>query len=183
MGKKKNPFDKGVYGIGCVGDGEHLTMVNNKITREYALWHKMMARCYSEANLKTDPSYRGVKVCERWHNFQNFCNDLPSIDGYEMWFNNPKTRVSLDKDLKQKGVKNKVYSPETCTFVTHKQNLDELVDRIKRAAIGTNIKTGEQLVFEPISESNKHGFDSRHIIKCCKGERKTHKGFTWEYKY
>jgi len=31
-------------------------------------------------------------------------------------------------------------------------------------------------------ECEKHDFDRRHVIKCCKGQRNTHKGFKWSYK-
>ena len=31
-------------------------------------------------------------------------------------------------------------------------------------------------------EAEREGFDSGHISKCCKNQRKTHGGYTWEYK-
>lgn len=40
-------------------------------------WHGMMRRCY-RTDHKSYPYYGalGVKVCERWHSFDNFINDL-----------------------------------------------------------------------------------------------------------
>lgn len=32
-----------------------------------------------------------------------------------------------------------------------------------------------------MTEAEREGFDHRHISECCRGIRKTHKGFTWKY--
>ena len=45
-GQIKNPYDKTVYGIGYVGEGEFLTKRNNRPTREYTCWIHMLERCY-----------------------------------------------------------------------------------------------------------------------------------------
>lgn len=31
-------------------------------------------------------------------------------------------------------------------------------------------------------ECKRGGYDRRNIIKCCKGQRLTHRGFVWSYK-
>ena len=36
--------------------------------------------------------------------------------------------------------------------------------------------------WESTMECNRNGFNHSHIIDCCNGKRKTHKGFRWEYK-
>lgn len=58
-------------------------------------------------------------------------------------------------------------------------------DKISRAlsisVIGTNIKTREELILPSATYGNSIGFDHSCIIKCCKGHRKTHKGYTWRY--
>lgn len=33
-----------------------------------------------------------------------------------------------------------------------------------------------------INEVGRYGFSRRHITACCRGERKTHKGYIWKYK-
>lgn len=50
----------------------------------------MLARCYMTNGKRKSffASYKSVTVCERRHNFQNFCNDLPSLHGYSKWRDN-----------------------------------------------------------------------------------------------
>ena len=70
----------------------------------------MLKRCYDEKYHEKHPTYKDCKVCEEWHDFQNFAewyyNNYYEIEG---------ERMHLDKDILIK--RNKVYSPETCVFV------------------------------------------------------------------
>ena len=36
--------------------------------------------------------------------------------------------------------------------------------------------------WESTMECGRNGFIQQNVVKCCNGERKTHKGFRWEYK-
>ena len=126
-GRVKNPYFKSVYGVACLGEGDFVTNVNGKLTREYSLWKAMLNRCYSG----NYPTYANVIVCERWLVYANFLEDLPLIENYEFWLENPSQRIALDKDLKQVGVLNKVYSLDTCKFVTISENTKEVRERTK----------------------------------------------------
>ena len=122
----KNPYDKTVYGVACIGEiGDFKTYVNGKPTREYDLWKHMINRCYSG----NYPTYANVTVCERWLCFANFLEDLSFIENYEWWLENPNQRIALDKDLKQVGIENKVYSLETVMFVSASENSKEVHER------------------------------------------------------
>lgn len=123
-GKIKNPYFKSLFGVGCLGEGDFVTNVNGKPTREYGLWKNMLKRCYSG----NYPTYENVTVCDRWLVYANFLEDLPLIEGYEMWLNSEEM-ISLDKDLKQQGVENKVYSLDTVNFVTQSENAKEVNER------------------------------------------------------
>lgn len=124
----KNPYDKTVYGVGYLGEiGDFKTYVNGMPTRNYSLWKEMIKRCYSgEEQYKT---YANVTVCERWHCFANFLEDLPKIENYGWWLENPNQYIALDKDLKQVGIENKVYSLETVMFVSASENSKEVHER------------------------------------------------------
>ena len=124
-GNVKNPYFTSIYGVACLGEGDFKTTVNGKPTREYSLWRNMLERCYSGSY----PTYENVTVCDRWLVYANFLEDLPLIEGYEMWLNNPNQRIALDKDLKQVGVPNKVYSLETVKFITQSENTKEANER------------------------------------------------------
>ena len=124
-GQVKNPYDKTVFGVACIGEGDFRTTVNGKVTREYNLWKDMINRCYSGEY----PTYANVIVCERWLCFANFLEDLPHIENYEWWLENPNQRIALDKDLKQQGIENKVYSLETVMFVSASENSKEVNSR------------------------------------------------------
>lgn len=113
------------YGVGYIGNGKHATLENTQThqrTRAFILWHNMLARCYT-INSKGKPffkGYKGVTVCESWHNFQNFCNDLPALQGYARWKNNPG-EYELDKDYFHR----RIYSPDTVAFISASENAKE----------------------------------------------------------
>lgn len=77
----------------------------------YAVWMAMLTRCYSLKHQKRRPTYIGCAVCEDWLTFSNFRNWMEQQD-YE--------GNQLDKDLLVKS--NKLYSPETCVFVSPEVN-------------------------------------------------------------
>lgn len=71
----------------------------------------MLKRCYSENSLTANPTYLGCSVCEEWLTFSNFKSWMEQQD-WE-W-------KHLDKDLLV--YQNKVYSPETCCFISSRLN-------------------------------------------------------------
>ena len=73
----------------------------------YETWKSMLSRCYSTKAQERQPTYVGCSVSEEWLTFSNFRAWMET----QNWENN-----QLDKDLLVEG--NKVYSPETCVFVS-----------------------------------------------------------------
>jgi hypothetical protein len=121
-GKLRNPNERRVRAIGFLGQGVHSSSDGKGImTREYETWSNMIKRCYSEDYHISRPTYIGCLVDERWHNFQNFCDDIVDIEGHSYWKSSLKSReYALDKDIKIDG--NKIYSKDTCIFVTTVEN-------------------------------------------------------------
>lgn len=74
----------------------------------YNRWSGMLERCYHDKSLDRHPYYKGCSVCDEWLLFSNFKVWLESQPNWE--------NLHLDKDLLVLG--NKVYSPETCRFVS-----------------------------------------------------------------
>lgn len=109
-GQIKNPFDKSIYGIGYLGDGDNQTKINGKRVRTYNVWHEMIARCCEESRAFKYSAYYGIcTVCQEWLCYNTFA------DWYEKNKYECEGRLHLDKDILYPG--NKVYSPYTCLLV------------------------------------------------------------------
>ena len=116
-GTIRNPYYPSVCGIGYRGVGEYKVSINSKATKEYETWRSMLVRCYDSKYQNLQPTYVGTTVYSEWLNFQNFAKwhkeNFPNIEN--IFF-------ELDKDLLQKNIENKIYSPETCVFLPNKIN-------------------------------------------------------------
>lgn len=77
----------------------------------YRAWKSMLQRCYSYKFQERWLTYKDCSVSEEWLTFSNFKRWMEGQDWEGM---------QLDKDILFEG--NKVYSKETCVFVTHNVN-------------------------------------------------------------
>lgn len=143
---------KSVTGVGFFGFGKYDSNKSGRTpsynVRVYESWQRMIRRCYDEKE-QMRPSYaayKNVKVCEEWHNFQNFAlwaegQEHKFVEGWE-----------LDKDMFGDG---RLYSPENCcllpskvnwflcdTYSNKKSGLPEGVTVIRPKANLKNAKTG-----------------------------------------
>ena len=143
-GVLSNPYHPSVCNIGYNGVGEYKTRGNELHRMYYKSWHKMLQRVYEREH----KSYRGVVVCEEWHNFQNFAKWFD--ENWKPWMDS--TWV-LDKDILCPNCK--IYSPETCAFVPEKINLIFVKTNRKsnKLPIGVN-KIGKKYVAK-IKRNNK----------------------------
>jgi hypothetical protein len=154
-----------VLGVGYLGNGKYNSSPKGLGRRRYNAWFSMLWRCYSEGIKNLRPTYKDCKVDTRWHNFQNFCEDLESLEGYELWID-PKNKMQLDKDVKIK--ENKIYSKDTCKFVSPRENMS-----VVRSGkyLGTNIKTKNKEYFTNISVfCRKHNLHRANVSRCIKGD-------------
>jgi hypothetical protein len=114
-GSIKNVYDKSVYGIGYIGEGNYGVTINGITTKIYNSWKSMLMRCYNVKYLNKFPTYVKCSVIDEWHNFQNFAKWYD-----ENYYEITGERMCLDKDILIKG--NKIYSPKTCIFVPERIN-------------------------------------------------------------
>ncbi len=77
----------------------------------YRSWHSMLKRCYYPKYQQKSPTYIGCSVAKEWLLFTTFKSWMIKQD----W-----KGKHLDKDIKNIG--NRVYSPDTCLFVSSKVN-------------------------------------------------------------
>lgn len=110
---------KSVTGVGFFGFGKYDSNKSGRNpsynVRVYESWQRMIRRCYDEKE-QMKPScaaYKNVKVCDDWHNFQNFA----------LWAEGQEHKFTegwdLDKDMFGNG---KLYSPENCCLLPSKVN-------------------------------------------------------------
>jgi hypothetical protein len=74
------------------GRFRHGHRLNGKRTKTYNSWRAMMQRCYNPNHWMYERyKYLGVTVCERWHKFANFLEDMgerpegTTLDRIENW--------------------------------------------------------------------------------------------------
>jgi len=99
-----------VFGVG-INDADYITQptVNGKrlLCPYYQKWRAMIERCYSLKLHEKYNTYKECLVCIEWLTFSNFKNWMIKQDWHDK---------HLDKDILVQG--NKLYSPNTCLFVS-----------------------------------------------------------------
>lgn len=107
-GQIRYPYNPNEYG-GYYGVGNYSSRINNKKTKCYSVWIGILSRCNSNKH----SSYRNVKVCKEWLNFQNFA------DWYHKNIYPCDLRLDIDKDILSyyHPKREKEYSPKNCIFI------------------------------------------------------------------
>lgn len=172
-GNVKDGLSKSLCGVGIVG------YINTREHwHEYKIWNNMISRCY-DIKHKSYRFYgeRGVIVCDRWHRFDLFYEDIPRILGYDKYlFNNGKLR--LDKDILSDTV-NKIYSLQTTMWVS------EIVNQKKRT-VDYNSKNKKyaifpdghiEQIFNVTDFCKTNNLWRQNVNKCLIGEQSATKGF------
>ena len=124
LGTQKLSTPKMVFGVG-INDADYAVTkyetieVNGKQKRKrvwqcpyYRVWYNMLQRCHSTKYQDKRPTYKGCSVSEEWLRFSVFKSWMEEQDWEGM---------QLDKDILFEG--NKVYSKETCVFVSRVVNM------------------------------------------------------------
>lgn len=151
-------------------------------SRAYSVWSNMIKRCYLESATEY-PRYgaKGVTVCERWHCFEYFVDDLDSIEGYDAELFE-QGKIYLDKDTKQRDVDKKVYSLDTCCFVTARENSNEASKGIRYEFKATS-HDGTEYIRDNITEfSEEFGLCRSRVTAYLNGQVKQelYKGWKFE---
>lgn len=174
-GEIRDPYARLKCGVACTGKVKTKGS-NNQI---YNVWAKMINRCYNENDNRAKCNLNTI-VCNRWLVFENFLNDYMLIDGYdEEKFR--KGLIQLDKDLKQRHQKRKIYSLETCTWLSNEENAKMQDFQMKKfKAISP---TGEIFYSDNITDfARQHeGLTRRHISGVLHGRAKSTAG--WKFVY
>ena len=140
----------------------------------------MLSRCYDTKNLSYNNYGKvGIKVCDRWHCFEYYAQDVIKLQGY----NEEKVKseeLSLDKDIINRDAK--IYSPETCMWATLKENIDERTKRNAKLFKATRLLDGFTIETKGRrSLAKEYDLNPDSIDSCLRGACKTHKGWKFEY--
>ena len=125
-GEIKDYYYPNIYGVGYTGDirefnTKFITKDDKKLLLKLkTIWRNMLSRCYNES-CEDYPYYgeKGIFVAKRWHCLRTFLEDCFILKG----FNKEKIlsgELVLDKDILSTDIKK--YSPDTCLFVSKKEN-------------------------------------------------------------
>lgn len=154
-----------VYGVG-INDAPYKTTIkigDKKITcRYYKRWKEMLKRCYSKKCQQTQPYYKGCAVCDGWLTFSNFKSWMEKQD----W-----EGKQLDKDILKPF--NKLYSPDTCIFVSN--SLNSIVTNIHFTkselplGVSVNKKSGNFVVYVNSNTTSRRYLGSYSSLDeaCC----------------
>ncbi len=147
---------------------------NMSQTLIYLIWKSMIKRCRNPKD-KDFKSYggRGIKVCERWHSFENFYADV----------GDPPEGMSLDRYPDNDGN----YEPTNFRWATWEEQASNRRPKScgpmkQHCFFAFNLDTGEW--FE---ENNQRAFARKHelcqanISACLLETQKIHKGWTFEF--
>jgi len=185
-GRVRNPNHPSICGVGFLGDGDWDFYIKQKPTKQYTLFQNIINRCYNK-NTKSYKDYGrlGVRLDNRLHDFQSFCNFISGLKNYNAWLLDTK-KWQLDKDVlcEKFNIHPKVYSNKTCLFLTA---IDNLAQRNKKprltGLIYVGTKNGKKYEFDNISQfARDHNLTDTHIGRCAKGLAKKHKGWIFSVK-
>ena len=163
-GRAKDKLKPTLYGFGFIGHGQFTSKHG-----AYDKWNGMLQRCYSELFHESNPTYKGCTTCEEWCDYQVFaqwyCDNYP-VDGES---------YELDKDFIVKG--NKIYSPETCCFLTREENARVSGERLCKSF---KVISPTGVFYEGFNQTlfaKEHGIDHVLLSLVLNGKRKSHQGW------
>ncbi len=164
---KSLAFRKLVCGVG-INDADYLTypVIDGErvMCPIYRTWVNMIQRCHSHKCQSKHPTYKGCTTCKEWRLFSNFRAWMLTQD----W-----QGKQLDKDILVKG--NKIYSAETCCFVTQEENIIESSAK-RYKFISPDGETVEVYNLSKFCRDN--GLSQAHMSAVNRGERNHHKSWT-----
>lgn len=70
-GGVKNPYYPNVFNVGIVGN-KYPAKVDGKHTKEYKIWHDVIARSFADKPKNKRPTYKNVTCCDEWLLYENF---------------------------------------------------------------------------------------------------------------
>lgn len=163
-----------VCGVGYVKE----IRITKEIRYYYKRWKNMIERCYYRKNT----SYKryggnGVVVSEEWKCFDNWYNDIKTLDGWdERLF--LCGEIQLDKDSVDPN--NKTYCKEKCVWLTAEENARIGYEKQEKPIVAMNEELGIVELTTQRKVARKYNLTLTNINRCLKGRQSQHKG--WKFR-
>lgn len=169
----RDPYARLVCGVGCTGN----IKTKGKYKTYYSIWHDMINRCYNPNNKRYNPN---VTVTNNWLVFENFYHDCTEIEGFNSELIESGDLV-LDKDAKQRFQHTKLYSKETCKWISKADNV-AMQDKQQKPfiAIAPDGTTFEDYNITRFAE--EHNLTRKHISAVLNQRIKSTGGWKFYYK-
>ena len=144
----------------------------------YSVWKSMIRRCNCEKHIRYR-CYKNVSVSEKWMCFECFLEDVRQIENWDeqKFLNN---ELQLDKDYKQAGKEQKIYSKDTCVWIEKHQNNIYQPNHCKKFKM-IDVDGNEKIYLSQHQCAKENNLNVSLINKCLKNKRKTHKAYKFEY--
>lgn len=152
-------------------------------TRFYHIWRNMKGRCYnSKHNEYKNYGAKGIIVCDEWHTFENFMNDM--YEDYVAFEEiNGKDSATIDRISPSEN-----YCKENCRWQTQQQqarnrsnNISVVVDGIEYITLA-ELAEAHDLKYQTVAQRYRIGKRDSDLIKPTRhdGNRKTQGGIQVE---
>ena len=149
-----------------------------RIRKHLSRYVQMLIRCY-DPNCKSYKNYggKGVSVCDEW---------LKSPDSFIQWCeeNGYDENKVLDKDIlcDKLNIYPKIYSPETCIFISQKENMQHVLDNTLYQAVACYDDNGNLVKeYKSISEVKFDGKQVCNVSRVVRQKRAKAHGYYWIY--
>lgn len=171
-GEIRDKYAVTLCGVGVIGN----IKTRGKYKTLYTIWRNMIIRCYNGKN----PAYSGsVTVSDKWKTFEYFVEDVPKIDGWDESAFNAGVLV-IDKDIKQRNYKNKIYSLETCMWLNKHENAP-IQDRQQRAFIAISPDGDIYTDYNITAFGRRFNLERKQISAVLHKRFRSTKGWTFNY--
>ncbi|WP_253701317.1 hypothetical protein [Bacillus sp. FJAT-29814] len=141
----------------------------------YNRWKSMHDRCYRPKHVKYKfYGGKGITVCERWHDFWNFVEDVKNhMENGKLLY---QKGYQLDKD--RNGAT--VYSLENCRVITAEENRRMANESQSKSVIA--IRGNERIKFSSLADAGKHlNLNKAMIGRYAKNGRQHYSGYRFEF--